>query len=437
VVKAKLQELKEVEDYFPYIGHNLNPEKAFSYKFTKDVLGEIFEEKNLKVIDDTLVFRIDKGRGVFKEIIAHGLKKHQEIASDNNSVNLVVPRHRSLYDYCVGMPLHSKMVNPHVLLLAGHNLFVGYFDRVLRDYGGFVFIRKDTIIKRKGLPKAFITVQRYIDDVFPAYIKQEMFDGRDSDYIKKDLILYPGQEKNPRTGERSGGRTKTGRLRKLNPIFFHKFRKLTAQSPTKLYITPANISFSLYPDAPYIVHPSRHAGLLKALSYIREQTFTFSSFPRYTRREPCAKFEAIANYGQPLLYSSREYKTIRDVIYFSNSIKEKIGLLESIFPATLIFRAMDTDEDISIAELEQRALRFYEKYRKKGINLVKVSDKEGSMMDIAELVERAISTLDISINYHISGVNTRKPLRIKSGRLYCTDQKLKAWYGNNIRHLDE
>ena len=54
-----------------------------------------------------------------------------------------------------------------------------------------------------------------------------MVDGIGENKIKRDFIIYPGQEKDPVTKIRNGGRTKSGKLRKLNPIFFEKFRAIT------------------------------------------------------------------------------------------------------------------------------------------------------------------------------------------------------------------
>ena len=75
------------------------------------------------------------------------------------------------------------------------------------------------------------------------------------------------------TKKRKGGRTKSGKLRNLSPIFFDKLKALSKESPVKLYVTAMNISFSKVPEAPYIVHPSKAKGLRKKLRYILEQLF--------------------------------------------------------------------------------------------------------------------------------------------------------------------
>ena len=116
--------------------------------------------------------------------------------------------------------------------------------------------------------------------------------------------------------------------------------------------------------------------------------------------------------------------------------KEKIGLLESIFPTTLLYRAMDNDSELSLLELENRAKKLFDRYYSLGVYLDKVSAREGEMTGIREIVDRAIVTINCNPFYRMFRLETREFLRAKSGRLFSLDPKLHQWYANNIRHLD-
>jgi hypothetical protein len=433
-----MRELKNAVDYFPYIGHELGKfrgKKGKEGPLWQSVIGDLFADKHITDIDDEVHLLGDDGAPLFKEVIVKSIKAHRNIAADNTAVELIVPRHRSLYDYLIGMPVHSRLINRDVMLLAGNNLFVARYDVVLRKYGAVMFLREDAILKRKGRPKVYLTIKRYLQEVFPAYLQREMFQGGKDKY-KKDIIIYAGQERNPVTKKRAGGRTKTGHLRQLSPIFFSKFKYLTKKSPTRLYVTPVNLSFSKYPDAPYLVHPSLKKGISKGIRYLRQQNLVTKSYPGWAMRHPEAKLDVIVNYGKPELFQGENFKSGKDILEYTESVKNKIGRLETIFPCTLIFRSMDEDADISIAELEQRARRLYDRYEKLGISLDRVSAKAGTMLPAKELAELAVATLNSNPPLYIREQNTREFLKVKSGRLYSTDASLQRWYANNIRHLD-
>ena len=272
--------------------------------------------------------------------------------------------------------------------------------------------------------------------MLPAYLKQQMFDGVGEKKLKRDIVVYPGQEKNPVTRQRGGGRTKTGKLRELSPIFFDVFRRLTLESSTSLYITPVNISFSQYPDATFIVHPIRSQGLAHKLRYVHEQNFTGSWYPRYAIRHPKAKLEVVVNYGKPEHFAGENFKARRDIIQYVWELKRKIGLLESIFPAIFLYRALDENPELPIPDLDEKCKQLYDSYSRQGVNLEKVSQQPGKMMPVSELVERAMTALNIHPRYRIIGQKTREFVTLREGRYMSLDPELQQWYANNIRHLD-
>jgi hypothetical protein len=431
-----MKEFTDPKDYFPYIGHELNHKKILKSPIWKNIVGNLMDEENISYHDDDARVYCKENRSVLKNVLVRNISAQRNIAEDIDSVNVIVPRHRSLFDYCLGMPAHFILINRAVMLVAGSNLFVARYDSILRYFGGMMFLREDAIIKRRGRTGVYLSIKRYIDEVLPAYLKREMFDGIGDLKLKHDMIVYPGQEKDSLTRKRKGGRSKSGKLRDLSPIFFILFRNLTAENGTKLFITPANISFSKYPDAIFLAHPTKWKGIFQNLRYLHEQNFTMGWYPKYTRRHTEARLDAVVNYGKPEQFCSGDFKTMRDIIDYSHRLKEKIGLLESIFPTTLLYRAMDNDSELSLPELENRAKKLFDRYCSLGVYLEKVSGREGEMAGIREIVDRAMSNLNCNPRYRMFHLETSEFLRAKSGRLFSLDPRLHQWYANNIRHLD-
>ncbi|MBI4977787.1 MAG: hypothetical protein HZC28_09905 [Spirochaetes bacterium] len=433
-----MKELEKIEDYFPYIGHNLDkPGPLDTESLRKPIIETLFDKSVYIAEKDRLEMTNPGPKGIFASAVVRGITAQKKIAADPDAVEAIVPRHRTLYDYSLHMPLHAHFVTKEVMLLAGHNLFVGSYAELLRNYGGIVFVRNDAFLTRKGYPKAFISQQHYFKDVFPAYLKQEMIVGAGEKHVKRDFIFYPGQEKDPITKVRNGGRTKSGLLRALNPVFFEIFSRITREdSRTKFYITPVCISFSKYPDAPYIVHPSKHKGILKMLRYLDEQKFVYTRYVNYSNKHPEAKVDAVVSYGEPKLFSGNDFKSTRELVNFVSSVQHDIGRLESIFPLNLLFRAMNGEPDVAVAELQTRAQKLFEHYASLGINVEKVADAQGNMKPVSELIESSLRTINSNPGFNIGGVKTDHFLSSTSGRLYSHDAKLQQWYINLTKHLD-
>jgi hypothetical protein len=432
-----MKELEKAEEYFPYIGHEINQQFIPRSKAYRSIMGSILEEDHIvKISDDIWRLNGEGTDSLFSEIIVKGIAPQLAIAKADDAVELVIPRHRSLFDYAVQQPVHNRLINPKVMFLAGHNLYILSIGDFLRKYGAVMFLREDTVIKKKGYPKVYLTQKRYINEIFPAYMKQEMFNGCSTNEAKADMIIYAEQEKDPATRKRSGGRTKTGKLRHISYIFFDKLKALTKESTTKLYVTPVNISYSKVPDAPYIVHPSRTKGIRKSLRYILEQSFTYLNYPRYCHTHPEAKLEVVLHYGKPEILAQESFTSMRDLLRYTNRLKEKIGLLESIFPISLLFRAMENDSELSLAACEQKMKRLYEGYASSGVDVEKVSCSKGVMMPAREIVEKCVLTINANPPFHTPYLKQNRFLSFSGGRIYSHDMKLQSWYGNTIHHLD-
>lgn len=427
------KELENAEDYFPYIGHEIDHEVVYRSKIYINIIGNLLEEKNINhVSDDTCIVNGSNARSLFKEVRINGINGQSPVTQDKNAVGLYIPRHRSLFDYIVHMPIQYHFINPNVMILAGNNLFVFRYDTYLRKCGAFMYLRENAFLKRKGLKRVFLSKDRYIDEIFPAYIQKQMFEGIGEDHIKKDLIIYPENEKDPVTHKRKGGRTKSGKLRTLSPIFFDKLKNISRDFPVKLYVSAMNISFSKVPEAPYIVHASKVKGLRRNLHYLLENYFTMISYPNYALTHPDARLEVIIHYGKPELLEPGAFTSMRDLIGFTKSMEYKIGRLESIFPVTFLYRVMDNNPELSLADCEDRMKSRFEYYSSIGVNIEKISDSKGNMLPPGEIIEKSMRTINSN-----PGIRKNRFLEVSSGRIISHDHALQVWYANNIQHLDK
>jgi hypothetical protein len=432
------RELENPRDYFPYIGHELNLDFVYNNKIYINIVGDLLEDKNIThVSEDSIHVDGSNARSLFKEVQINGMAKQAPLIQDNNVVGLYIPRHRSLFDYIVHMPIHYHFINPYVMILAGNNLFIFNYDQFLRKCGAFIYLREDIFLKRKGLKRVFLSKDRYMDEVFPEYMKQEMFEEPGVNHRRKGLIIYPENEKDPVTRKRKGGRTKSGKLRTLSPVFFDKLKTISRDYPLTLYVNPMNISFSKVPEAPYIVHASQVKGVRKKFHYLMENYFTMVSYPQYALSHPEAKLEAIINYGDPVLMDVEEFNSMRDLIKFSQSIKDKIGLLESIFPVTFLYHVMGNDHDLSLSECTDRMKSEFDYYTSIGINTEKLADDKGNMLPPGELIEKCLKTINSNPSFYVKGIKKNCFLEVSSGRIISHDHALQIWYANNIRHLDK
>jgi hypothetical protein len=419
-------ELEDPTAYYPYIGHRLDAEpdplslrtsvcSFYTYKHADSPRATYVQDKS-----------------AYSRISVDIPDEHRAIAQDPGSVNILVPRHRSLFDFTLFQPIHHDLVNNRVMILAGDNLFIAKMNQALRSYGGFIFLRDDAVLSYKDLPKVYLSKDRYYRDVLPGYLEDQVYS---VDKPNHDLMLYLEYEKDARTGKNNGGRTKTGALRQLNWSILKLLYDLGMKTGVKTYITAVNCGFSKVPDAPFIVHPTGLKGKLKNLRYLTEQNFVYKDYARLAERKRVAAMEASITYGQPHLLNDMGFESLRDYKRYAETLQEEIGKLETVFPSYLIYRALGQDTEISLKALGDRMFAIHDQLAKKGVKFYGLEDSRGNLLPTEEIVEPAIAHMNINPPFFIAGVNGSNFLTIRGGFLRSSDFKLQLWYANNIAHL--
>ena len=417
--------------YFPYIDHELDRGRDLLH-LRDYMIGDLFE-RSIQLEDRQ---RFYGPHGVFREADLVCPEVHHSITRDPNAVQLLIPRHRSLFDYAINQPIHHDVVNDKIILAVGQNLMVHKFNESLRHFGGFVFLRDDAILERRGMRRAFLEKGKYLNEVLPQYLERQMFLPTE-EAIRHDLLVYLEYEKNKETGKSGGGRTKTGHLRKLNWTLIRVCREIAVQNGIDLYVTPLNVSFSKVPDAPYVVHPSGLRGRLKVFRYFAEQRFVFNWYPEYAKKHAAAKLRAVVRYGEPDLVTDRDLQTHRDFIRYADTITERMGRLDTVFPVAFLFTALGDDRTLRMDELTDRCKMLYERLHLAGAHLEKVSTPDGDLRPVGELVEQAVTHLNTTPNYYIKDYASHAIITHAAGRFTSNDQPLQRWYANSISHLLE
>lgn len=423
------QELSDPKDYFPYIEHTLDQPNPKAYIFRTRIYTGIFSRE--QKTDEAWTF--SGPSSLFREMVIHNYQPHQAIAADPKAVEVVLPRHRSLYDYVINQPVHHDFINPRIIIVAGHNLFVNKFQHVLRHFGGFMFLRENTLLRRKGLQNAYLSKDTYLKSVFPAYMEDQVFC---TDKPKHDLLAYLEYEKDQQ-GRASSGRTKKGSLRPLNWSFIRVLHDLARNRGVDLYMAPCNIGFSKYPDAPYIVHPTSLKGNMQRLRYLLEQDFIFRRYTFFAKKHKEAKLDVTVNYGEPVRMADVSLQSFRDYKEFGDLLRRKISRLEPIFPLEFVYRALDDKTSMHMDALTESFKRLLEMYLERGIDVSRITDPSGDLLPPGELVESAVKTVNTNPNYGILNYDYRSLLCCTSRNIVSNDIKLQQWYIENIRHIEE
>jgi hypothetical protein len=422
------EELEYAEEYFPYIGHELDRGRD-RLSMREKMIGGLFEE----IRNEGSSVILSGPNNLYSQVRVNVSPLHKEIAAQEDAVELLCPRHKSLLDYALLQPIHHDFVNNKIIIVAGHNLFVGKFDDTLRHFGAFIYLRDSSILKKAGLKKVYLSKIRYQREVFPAYLDDQVFPAPPGS--KHDLLVFIEYEKEPQTGKSNAGRTKRGFLRELNWSFIKLLYEQARKRGTALYITPQNVSFSKIPDAVYVNHPTILKGKAKTIRYLIEQHFVFDKFPKFAAHHEEAKMRAVINYGEPECITEKDLKSFRDFKLYTMNIKEKIGRLETVFPLSFIYSCMGEKTEISFPQLQESMKRAFDFCMQQNIITDSLADERGNLMETDRIVDEAVTHLNANPSFSIPGYNSDKILSRSRNSLISHDSKLQVWYANTIKHL--
>jgi len=429
------------KEYFPYIGHTLNKDfiengRLFSLKHARTIkeffIGNTFDDYVLdEKTEDTKIYEGDST--LFSKITTKGFSKYKEAAKNPKNVFVICPRHRSLIDFIAAQPIHYFLIKKDTMVVAGDNLFVASFAKFFRDFGGFMFLRKNKVFKRTGGNKLELTVRQYLTSVLPTYLKDQMIDGKEA--VRHDMILFPEFYTTAKGNVVSSGRTKTGELGEISSIFSRILYKLSKDSDTNVYFVPANFSFSKYPDGVFLGHNSLFSQIIKPVKYLFELNYVFNKYPHFSERNPDAKLDITVNYSEAIKLndlSPKQIKSTKEPDAFVNYLREQIGQGETIYPSTLLCKALEGEKELSFRELDKRVSTLVDTYQEKGIDVSNVDQFTAS--ELAEYAATALNT-NPRLLFHRKHDSTEL-ITLTRDSVISNNLRMQNWYSNMLAHLD-
>jgi hypothetical protein len=257
----------------------------------------------------------------------------------------------------------------------------------------------------------------------------------DGNGARHHMVLFPEFYTSDK-GEFIGtGRTKTGELGEISSVFSRVFYKLCKGSDVNVYFIPANLSFSKYPDAPFICKDPVSSQIIKRINYLFELNYIFNKYPHFSEQNPDAKIDITVNYGKAVKLndlSPRQIKGTKDSDALVNLLREGIGQGETIYPSTLLYRALKGEKEVPFRELDSRVPVLVETYREQGIDVSNV--EEYSPRELAECAAVTLNTNPRLFSHRIH----KSPgfLTLTRDSVISNNPTIQDWYSNMLAHFD-
>jgi hypothetical protein len=425
------------------IDHNLDYNYVESCLFKERFFPNLFD----KIIEETNNSKtFEMGGELFDTITIKGLENLVDVKNDPDSVLLECPRHRSLYDFVVAQPAHYFNINKDVMLASGDNLFVPYFGEKLRKFGAFMYMRKNRNVSRDHI-KGKIDISKYNSIYLPNFLNESMIKGssrhldENQNPIIYDMILFP--EYYEKNGVLGSGRTKNGKLNNMStliPLLLYRSLK-KSDSQKEIYIIPSNISLSSYPDTLFLDNNTLISKIKKPIKYISELNYIFNRYPKFSKSHQNGKLNATVHYGNPIKLSDFSVRELSSKNFNSDSLssilRTEVGKLETIYPATILFRAMGNSKRKQISDLNISISELVEFYQSCNVDVSLITDKKGNVIPIDELINKAKNDVNSNPVMFMHPNSSRHVLDVSKNEVTSRNYNIHSWYANTIKHLEE
>lgn len=405
-------EYGSIEDLFPYVEHHL----------VNNIPKPI-------ILASTLYCN-----RVFSSIKVEGLDNIKDLKSSNPDSSLVyISRHRSHLDYVITQLALAKAGMP-ARIQAGDNLFIGPLDPLLRHCGAFMTIRDDHIFYSKNwflnsvysfLPNNLGLYKKqydlYIDRklskmLYERYL-EKILSNNDS---SKDLLIYPEYIRGA-DGSLKYGRSYSGSLLDFSPYVFDLVQKIASKVNRDFFFVPVNVSYEQVVEDSFIARMpelkksnSKSSIYIKEFVYIATRAFSHSLKPGKT----------VLKFGEPSEIK-KGYSTILSSSRSAKKLKNRVGLLETVFAPHIMFYSMDKKSKVSFPELEDKIMANLSRLNSSGIDVsnLRVHNRFKSF-DV--LLEEALPFFDSKARHFVY---------VKDNHLCVLESSVVNQYANHIAHL--
>jgi 1-acyl-sn-glycerol-3-phosphate acyltransferase len=405
-------------------------ERALS---TDKILKLLHHRRNTRKV--TRVARFCRRRlfpGCFPRLEEEGLEMVVELARSGKRL-IFIPNHQSEYDWII---LQTILVEKGIkaAIQAGDNLFIGPLDPFIRHCGAFMTVREE---------RAFYSSRWYLNGIFkalgrkPVVVTREAYGRLYPEQLARvlrddglHLMVFPGYETDPYSGQVKLGRSYSGELNPLSPIVFAAIRSVIRHVPDLaegLYV-PVNISYERVPEDILFREYKARSRRSKIAKYIYDHYYTFVKAPlsRSVRRRQtrvCIKF------GVPIAVDND--MRARDL---AGLVRDRLSRLTRVYESEIVFYSLDSRFRIGKELLESRVAENLRHVESLGLDTTPLYRADGRRRTLDEMLERLCHIFNIP---RIPIIPSKSYTTIEHDRheVFIHHPHLASYYANKLKHL--
>ena len=370
-------------------------------------------------------------KGCFCNVETIGLDQIKKKANRGKRL-IFVPDHQSEYDWLL---LQSRLFlsNIKTVIQAGDNLFVGPLDPILRGCGAFMSIRESRSfysshwlysLLMKYLGKRPIVVDR--DTYSRLYVKQlKRILGREG----YNVLVFPGYETDPYSGQVKYGRSYSGMFNPLSPhVFIMISRVLRDLGIVDAEYIPVSVSYERIPEDVLFREFKAKTRKRKIAKYIYDHYYTFFKAP-FSKELHQEKSRVCIKFGQGI--STDFHLKARD---FAESMRSEIAKLTRVYESTLIFYSLNNRFTLPKQDLKENVLQNIKKLKSLKVDCSPLYANAKKLYSIDAMLKR----VEDIFNFPKSPVIPLKSyltLEHDKNEVFIHNPHLAAYYGNKLRYI--
>jgi hypothetical protein len=370
-------------------------------------------------------------KGCFNEIEFIGLD--DVLAKVKAGKRLIfIPDHQSEYDW---MLLQNKLFRYGIktAIQAGDNLFVGPLDPILRGCGAFMSVRQekkfysvhwiyDLLARASGQRPIVVDRERY-SRLYPKQLKRIL--GKEG----FNLLVFPGYETDPYSGQVKYGRSYSGMFNPLSPYVFITISKaLKDLGIGDAEYIPVAVTYERVPEDVLFREFRASTRKTKIAKYIYDHYYTFFKAPfskelHQEKSRACVKFGK----GVPANFTMKA----RD---FAEHIRHEIGKLIRVYESTLIFHSVGGRFILPKKELAQSIQENLKKLKEQKIDCSPLYGPKGRLLPL----DRMLSRVEKLFNFPESPIiplKTYRTLEHDQNEVFIHNPHLASYYSNKLKYI--
>lgn len=370
-------------------------------------------------------------KGCFSDVRVIGLDKVKRKA-DSGKRLIFIPDHQSEYDWQL---LQSKffLADIKTVIQAGDNLFIGPLDPILRGCGAFMSIRESRSFysshwlynfSAKYLGKRPIVIDR--DAYSRLYLKQlERIFGKEG----YNLLVFPGYETDPYSGEVKYGRSYSGMFNPLSPYIFITVSRVLRELGIKdAEYVPVSISYERVPEDVLFREFRAKTHSTKMAKYIYDHYYTFFKAPfskeiHQEKSRVCVKFGE----GIPTDFSGRARE-------FAETVRYEIAKLTRVYESTLIFHSIDNRFTLSKRDLKLNVVHNIRKLQSLNIDCSPLYSTAERFMSVDTMLKRVEDLFNFR-ERPVVPLKSYITLEHDRNEVFIHNPHLAAYYGNKLHYI--